>query len=77
MVPSIPCENVSIIRTFNIDNNKENIEILIDGNSNELTKNVGFETFINDFILPREIAKFSFLTLKKLFHWLKQKPKKS
>ena len=76
MIPSIPCENVTVIRTFNVENNKENLEILIDGNTNELTKNVGFETFINDFILPREIAKFFFFDSEKTFLLLRQKRKR-
>ena len=40
----------------------EELNIKIDGIENELTKEVGFEVFINDFILPREIAKFFFFT---------------
>ena len=75
MIPSIPCENVTVIRMFNIENNKENIEILIDGNTNELTKNVGFETFINDFILPREIAKFFFFDSEKIVSLAEAKTK--
>ena len=60
MIPSMPCENITIKRSFNVLSSKEDLEILIDGDSNELTKKIGFETFINDFILPREIAKFFF-----------------
>ena len=66
LIPSIPCKSVSIIRTFSIENSKETLEILIDGQENELTKKVGFETFINDFILPREIAKFFFFDSEKI-----------
>ena len=39
---------------------------MIDEKVNELTKKVGFETFINDFILPREIAKFFFFDSEKI-----------
>ncbi len=65
-IPAMPCESVLIRRSFNIDNNTENLEILIDGLENELTKEVGFEVFINDFILPREIAKFFFFDAEKI-----------
>lgn len=66
LIPSIPCKSLKIKRTFNIQNSKENLEILIDGKVNELTKKVGFETFINDFVLPREIAKFFFFDSEKI-----------
>lgn len=75
MIPSIPCENITIIRTFNITTSKENLEILIDGDYNELTKKVGYETFINDFILPREIAKFFFFDSEKIVSLAEAKTK--
>ena len=53
----------------------ENLEILIDGNQNELTKKVGYETFINDFILPREIAKFFFFDSEKIVSLAEAKTK--
>ena len=75
MIPSIPCENITIVRIFDITSSKENVEILIDGDSNELTKKVGFETFINDFILPREIAKFFFFDSEKIVSLAEAKTK--
>jgi DNA sulfur modification protein DndD len=75
MIPSIPCENITIIRTFNVTTLKENLEILIDGDYNELTKKVGYETFINDFILPREIAKFFFFDSEKIVSLAEAKTK--
>jgi len=66
LIPSIPCKTVTIDRKFNTENSKEKLEILIDGKTNELTKKVGFDTFINDFILPREIAKFFFFDSEKI-----------
>ena len=66
LIPSIPCNNITIKRAYNTETSKENLEILIDGKVNELTKKVGFETFINDFILPREIAKFFFFDSEKI-----------
>ncbi len=66
LIPSIPCRTVEIKRTFNFKTKKETLKILIDGDENELTKDVGFEVFINDFILPREIAKFFFFDAEKI-----------
>lgn len=65
-IPSIPCESVKILRSFDFKNNQEELKIFIDGLENELTKEVGFEVFINDFILPREIAKFFFFDAEKI-----------
>jgi DNA sulfur modification protein DndD len=66
MIPSVPCRQVIIKRSYNAQNKKETLSILIDGQENELTKEVGFEVFINDFILPREIAKFFFFDAEKI-----------
>jgi len=66
MIPSIPCRKVVIRRSYNFKTNRESLSILIDGLENELTKSVGYEVFINDFILPREIAKFFFFDAEKI-----------
>jgi DNA sulfur modification protein DndD len=66
MIPSVPCDKVVIKRTFSYKTNQENLSILIDGQENELTKDVGYDIFINDFILPREIAKFFFFDAEKI-----------
>ncbi|RZJ90738.1 MAG: DNA sulfur modification protein DndD [Chryseobacterium sp.] len=65
-IPHLPCNDVTITRTYNIQNEGEELEILIDGKSNELTKTIGQEIFINDFILPKEIAKFFFFDAEKI-----------
>ncbi len=66
LIPSIPCKMVVIQRTYNFVTKKESLKILIDGQENELTKDVGYEVFINDFILPREISKFFFFDAEKI-----------
>ena len=66
LIPSIPCKKLVIKRSYNYKNKKEYLTILIDGQENELTKEVGYEVFINDFILPREIAKFFFFDAEKV-----------
>lgn len=65
-IPYLPCDFLDITRTYNVEDDKEEIEILIDGRPNELTKKVGPEIFINDFILPKEIAKFFFFDAEKI-----------
>jgi len=75
LIPSIPCRTVNIKRTFNLNTKEETLQILIDGDENELTKDVGFEVFINDFILPREIAKFFFFDAEKIVSLAEAKSK--
>ncbi len=65
-IPSMPCERALIKRSLSIYKQHEHLEIYIDGLENELTKEVGSELFINDFILPREIAKFFFFDAEKI-----------
>ncbi len=65
-IPYLPCDLVQVTRTYNGKDDKETIEVLIDGRPNELTKEVGPEIFINDFILPKEIAKFFFFDAEKI-----------
>lgn len=66
LIPSLPCEHLQVKRTYSVHNHRETIEILIDGRANELTEKVGPEIFINDFILPKEIAKFFFFDAEKI-----------
>lgn len=65
-IPSVVCDEVSIERTFNIEKGEDILTILIDGQVNELTKEVGPEIFIQDFVLPKEIAKFFFFDAEKI-----------
>ncbi|MDB5124839.1 MAG: hypothetical protein JWP94_2968 [Mucilaginibacter sp.] len=65
-IPAIPCNRIEIIRNFDWERNEDTVTILIDGQENELTKEVGDEIFINDFILPKEIAKFFFFDAEKI-----------
>lgn len=65
-IPSVPCRKITIHREYDISSESEKCKILIDGFENELTKEVGSDIFINDFILPREIAKFFFFDAEKI-----------
>lgn len=64
--PSIPFSSATICRTVNTSNWTDEVEILIDGQESELTTNIGNDVFINDYILPREIAKFFFFDAEKI-----------
>lgn len=75
LIPSIPCKTVTIKRVYDFSNSEESVTILIDGDENELTKSVGYEVFINDFILPREIAKFFFFDAEKIVSLAEAKSK--
>ena len=75
LIPSIPCKTVVIKRSYNLKTDSEDLSIKIDGLENELTKEVGFEVFINDFILPREIAKFFFFDAEKIVSLAEAKSK--
>lgn len=65
-IPSLFCNNLKITRTFNASKESEEISILIDGMENELTREVGHDIFISDFILPKEVAKFFFFDAEKI-----------
>ncbi|MCZ4245469.1 AAA family ATPase [Pedobacter punctiformis] len=65
-IPHLACNEVTVNRSYNTKNDTEELEILIDGKTNELTKTIGSEIFINDFILPKEIAKFFFFDAEKI-----------
>lgn len=75
LIPSIPCKSVLLKRSYDIKTEKEDLKIFIDGLENELTKEVGYEVFINDFILPREIAKFFFFDAEKIVSLAEAKSK--
>lgn len=60
VIPSLPCTTLTIRRSYDMVLEKETVEILIDGVKNELTREIGPEIFINDFILNKDIAQFFF-----------------
>lgn len=75
LIPSVPCKKVEIKRAYNFETKEESLQLLIDGSENELTKDVGYEVFINDFLLPREIAKFFFFDAEKIVSLAEAKSK--
>lgn len=65
-IPSIPCSSITIHREYDYVLEQESLEVLIDGKINELAKEVGYDIFINDFILSKDIAKFFFFDAEKI-----------
>ena len=65
-IPSIPCRTITIRRTYDYFLDAEFVDVLIDGQVNELAKEVGYDIFINDFILSKDIAKFFFFDAEKI-----------
>lgn len=60
IIPVIPCKSLRITRSYDYIFDKEEVEIIIDGQKNELTAEIGPDVFINDFILNKDIARFFF-----------------
>lgn len=65
-IPSIPCDSLRITRSYDFIQDNETVEIYIDGKLNELSKEIGSEVFINDFILNKDIARFFFFDSEKI-----------
>ncbi len=66
VIPSIPCEDIVVTRTYDYLTDAETTEVLIDKQVNELAREVGYDIFINDFILSKDIAKFFFFDAEKI-----------
>jgi DNA sulfur modification protein DndD len=55
-LPAITCRELVIRRSWS--DGKEQLEILLDGSPNDLVDSLGFELFIQEYILPKEVARF-------------------
>lgn len=65
-IPSIPCNSLTVTRTYDIILEKEFVEIYIDESQNELIEEMGPDLFINDFILNIDIARFFFFDSERI-----------
>lgn len=66
-IQQVPCKEITIRRSYDIESsNPESLEILFDGQVNELINEYGKDHFIRDFILPLEAAKFFFFDAEKI-----------
>lgn len=64
---SFPCEEIVVTRQFNAKTmDTDQVEVLIDGEKNELANDIGADQFIREFIMPIEIAKFFFFDAEKI-----------
>jgi DNA sulfur modification protein DndD len=66
-IPEVPCKEIVVKRSYNAKTSvADEVEVLIDGYTSELAKEVGPEIFIREFIMPIEIAKFFFFDAEKI-----------
>src|SRR5690606_11642749 len=65
-IPGIMAEQLTIRRSFTSGDRIDAVQIWLDGKPNELVQEVGFDLFIQDFILPKEIARFFFFDAEKI-----------
>lgn len=65
-IPSIPCQTITIIRSYDFIKQSEAIDVLIDNQKNELAQTIGNDVFINDFILNKDIARFFFFDSERI-----------
>lgn len=65
-IPGISFSNIDVVRTYTYGDKTDGVVILVEGQENELVKDMGTEIFIQDFILPKEIAKFFFFDAEKI-----------
>lgn len=59
-IPSVPCRSLIVNRSYDYTSKIESVNVLIDGHENELAKQIGYDLFINDFILNKDIARLFF-----------------
>jgi len=57
-LPGMPCDSMQVLRKCNFTNLNDVLEIRVDNSISELVDDVGGQIFIQDFLLPKEIAKF-------------------
>ncbi|MHA1167430.1 MAG: DNA sulfur modification protein DndD [Candidatus Hodarchaeales archaeon] len=65
-LPGIQCDTMKITRSYRMSSTSDNLRITIDDNDSELVDDIGQQIFIQDFILPKEIAKFFFFDAEKI-----------
>lgn len=65
-LPGVECESMAIARTYNVSHSNEFLEIAVDDAENELVDEFGRQLFIQEFLLPKEIAKFFFFDAERI-----------
>ena len=65
-IPTMPSANLRIKRSYDLAKNKETFELLIDGHENELARQIGYDVFVNDFVLSKDIARLFFFDSERI-----------
>lgn len=65
-LPGISCDTIRIKRSYTHSATSDVLEITLDDNHSELVNDMGKQLFIQDFILPKEIAKLFFFDAEKI-----------
>lgn len=65
-LPGVESSSIQIERLCSITSGNDSVEIRIDDVANELVDDFGKQVFIQDFVLPKEIAKFFFFDAEKI-----------
>lgn len=65
-IPTMPSANLQIRRSYDVAKNKEALELLIDGHENELARQIGYDVFLNDFVLSKDIARLFFFDSERI-----------
>ena len=65
-IPTMPSANLQVKRSFDVVKNKEVFELHIDGHENELARQIGYDVFLNDFVLSKDIARLFFFDSERI-----------
>ncbi len=66
VLPGIQSNTIQIKRTYKLDEASDKLTVTLDGNHSELVDDMGQQLFVQDFILPKEIAKLFFFDAEKI-----------
>jgi len=55
-LPGLSCQEMILRRSF--DGKKESLSLLLDGMHNDLVDSIGYDLFVQEYILPKEVARF-------------------
>jgi len=55
-LPGLSCQEMILRRSF--DGKKESLSLLLDGMPNDLVDSIGYDLFVQEYILPKEVARF-------------------
>lgn len=55
-LPGLSCQEMIMRRSF--DGKKERLSLLLDGMPNDLVDSIGYDLFVQEYILPKEVARF-------------------